>query len=101
MVFVMASIMAEAVMLVEWVAADAAARDELVHFPKPMAVAPARPALRAGPSITTMIGQESKCLRVCWALIIRRCRGRTGGHWGFVRLSPFLVSIKGRCPSLP
>ena len=23
------------------------------------------------------------------------------GAWGFVRLSPFLVSIKGRCPSLP
>jgi hypothetical protein len=96
-------------------AADAAARDELVHFPKhrtpkwdgqlaplticpkSMAVAPARPALRTGPSITTMIKQESKCLTVCGVPVFRRRRGRIPGLRGFVRLSPFLVSIKGRC----
>jgi len=64
----------------------------------PMAGAPACPALRTGPSITTTIGHESYCFRVFCARIIRRHRGRNGGLRGFVRLSPFLVSNKGRCP---
>ena len=38
----------------------------LTICPKSMAVVPARPALRADPSTTAMIGHDPKCLMVCW-----------------------------------
>jgi hypothetical protein len=58
---------------------------QMTLCPKPAT----RPGLATDPLPTPMIGHDSRCPMVCWALIVRWSGGRTGGHWGFVRLSHF------------
>jgi len=49
---------------------------------------PSLHCLGAALPTTAIVGWVSKYFIVCWAQISRRFRGRTGGHWGCVRLSP-------------